>query len=43
MSKLLDNVIEYAILIWVMVWLMPALPALIEQGKYEENPEGIVK
>jgi hypothetical protein len=38
--KLLDILIEGCILVWVMVWLIPALPELIEQGKYEQDPEG---
>jgi hypothetical protein len=38
---MIDKLKEYAILVWLMVWIIPALPELIAQGKYEDNPEGV--
>jgi hypothetical protein len=37
---MIEKLKEYAILVWLMIWIIPSLPELIEQGKYEENPEG---
>jgi len=43
MFKPFDILIEYAIFIWLLVWIIPDLPELIEQGKYEQDPEGYKK
>jgi hypothetical protein len=28
---------ECVMFIWLMIWILPSLPGLIEQGKYEED------
>jgi hypothetical protein len=32
--------IEFLRFVFYLVWIIPALPGLIEQGKFEEDPEG---
>ena len=34
---MLDKLREWIRFCWLLVWLVPALPGLIEQGKYEED------
>lgn len=38
--RICKNLFEFGRLAWYLLLLIPALPELIAQGKYEEDPEG---